>query len=73
MVFGALCYTSVSLSVLFFSNQELEAMGWGLAYLYVLQGIGRLVFESTNKAVFADFFPKDEVSAFANLTAWSGL
>lgn len=34
--------------------------------LYVLQGVGRAVYESTGKGVFADFFPGDAAGAFAN-------
>jgi len=41
--------------------------GWGMVVFYVLQGLGRGVYESTNKAIFADFFPGDKsVGAFAN-------
>jgi len=39
--------------------------GW-LIVLYVLQGVGRAVYESTSKGIFADFFPDDSVAAFAN-------
>jgi hypothetical protein len=39
-----------------------------------VQGIGRGHFESTNKAVFADFFPGSKSEpAFANFVIWSGL
>jgi len=38
-----------------------------MVVFYVLQGLGRGVYESTNKAIFADFFPGDKsVGAFAN-------
>jgi len=41
--------------------------GWGLVVFYVLQGLGRGVYESTNKAIFADFFPGEKsVGGFAN-------
>jgi len=34
---------------------------------YILQGMGRGVYESTNKGIFADFFPGEKsVGAFAN-------
>eukprot|EP00927_Polykrikos_kofoidii_P042666 TRINITY_DN36712_c0_g1_i1.p1 TRINITY_DN36712_c0_g1~~TRINITY_DN36712_c0_g1_i1.p1 ORF type:complete len:445 (+),score=45.00 TRINITY_DN36712_c0_g1_i1:157-1491(+) len=44
-------------------------VGWGhhLILIYVLQGFGRAVFESTNKATYIDFFRgKDQIGAFAN-------
>jgi MFS family permease len=42
--------------------------GWGVVIFYILMGIGRAVYESTNKAVFADFFPGPKsVGAFANV------
>jgi len=39
--------------------------GW-LVVLYILQGAGRAVYESTSKGIFADFFPDASASAFAN-------
>lgn len=42
--------------------------GWGTLVFYFLMGVGRAVYESTNKAIFADFFPGDKsVGAFANV------
>jgi len=42
--------------------------GWGVLVFYVLMGIGRAVYESTNKAIFADFFPGEKsAGAFANV------
>ncbi|CAE7213219.1 Unc93a [Symbiodinium pilosum] len=42
--------------------------GWGVLVFYVLMGIGRAVYESTNKAIFADFFPGEaSPGAFANV------
>jgi MFS family permease len=41
-------------------------MGWGaLIACYCLQGVGRAVWESTSRAVWADYFPKDAATAFA--------
>lgn len=41
--------------------------GWGIMVFYVLQGLGRGVYESTNKGIFADFFPGEKsTGAFAN-------
>lgn len=46
--------------------------GWGAMTFYVLMGIGRAVYESTNKAIFADFFPKEKSpGAFANVFVFS--
>jgi len=41
--------------------------------LYVVHGIGRGVWESTNKAVILDFFPDNAMAAFANVIVSSGL
>lgn len=42
--------------------------GWGTLIFYIFMGIGRAVYESTNKAIFADFFPGDKSpGAFANV------
>jgi len=42
--------------------------GWGALLFYVFMGIGRAVYESTNKAIIADFFPKEKSpGAFANV------
>merc|ERR1712039_279336 len=41
--------------------------GWGITVFYVLQGLGRGVYESTNKGVFGDTFPGPKgTGAFAN-------
>merc|ERR1712224_848905 len=43
--------------------------GWGagIVIFYIFQGLGRGVYESTNKGIFADFFPGEQsVGAFAN-------
>jgi len=41
--------------------------GYGIMVFYVAQGLGRGMYESTNKAVFADVFPGEKsVGAFAN-------
>merc|ERR1719160_447723 len=44
-----------------------------LLWLYVVHGIGRGVWESTNKAVILDFFPDKPMAAFANVIVSSGL
>jgi len=56
-----------TLAALVFFIRSLEGWGWRIAIFYVLMGSGRAVFESTNKAIFADFFPGDvSEAAFAN-------
>eukprot|EP00939_MAST-03C_sp_MAST-3C-sp1_P003856 g3856.t1 len=44
-----------------------------LVALYCLHGVGRGVWESTNKAVILDFFPDDAAAAFANVIVSSGM
>jgi len=42
--------------------------GYGALIFYVCMGVGRAVYESTNKAIFADFFPGEKSpGAFANV------
>lgn len=48
--------------------------GWGTLVFYVFMGIGRAVYESTNKAIFADFFPgAKSPGAFANVFVFNSL
>jgi len=44
----------------------------GLIALYALQGVGRGVWEATNKAIFAEYFAYDTVGAFSNLIIQNG-
>ena len=46
---------------------------WGVLVFYVCMGVGRAVYESTNKAIFADFFPDPDKSpgVFANVFVFS--
>jgi MFS family permease len=69
---GALAFFTISCSLL--------ALGGGcgswneaLVLLYCLQGVGRAVYESTNRALFANFFPEDTEAAFANCMLQSAL
>lgn len=53
---------------------NLSTWGWGLVVLYVLQGLGRGVYESTNKGIFADVFPGSQSpGAFGNVMMQSTL
>ena len=57
------------------SPGALMAAGWaGLVPLYVLHGVGRVVYETTNKAMVADLFGEtgDTEAAFANVIVFTG-
>jgi len=67
VLLGACCFATIPV-LLLIPGGCCETWGWWLAVLYVLQGTGRAVYESTNKGVFADFFPAPrDVGAFANV------
>mmetsp|Transcript_13915 Transcript_13915/g.33174 ORF Transcript_13915/g.33174 Transcript_13915/m.33174 type:complete len:423 (-) Transcript_13915:90-1358(-) len=62
---GASCFLCVPLCL--FTLGCCEGWGWWLIILYLLQGTGRAVYESTNRAIFSDFFAGEEAEgAFAN-------
>jgi MFS family permease len=71
MVAGATCFALVGAMFVSSSDQALAAP-WALVGLYVLQGMGRGVFESCNQSVVSDFFPDDAPAAFANVACASG-
>jgi hypothetical protein len=50
-------------------------MGWSVLIFPVLMGIGRAVYESTNKAVFLDFYPQPEThpGVFGNVMMFGTL
>mmetsp|Transcript_164382 Transcript_164382/g.522678 ORF Transcript_164382/g.522678 Transcript_164382/m.522678 type:complete len:348 (-) Transcript_164382:233-1276(-) len=65
ITFGAFCFFSIPFCMLVLHC--CNSWGRSLVVLYIFQGMGRAVFESTNRAVFADFFRSAQVeSAFAN-------
>lgn len=72
MVFGCLSYLILSISVAALSDEYLESLKWGLVFIMLLGGNGRAVFEGTNKATIADFFPDEKPAAFANVIITSG-
>jgi hypothetical protein len=73
LVVGALSFVGVALPFLIQPNVE-DAWTWRhLVLVYFLEGVGRATFESTLKAIFADFFPLDKEAAFANITLQNGL
>jgi hypothetical protein len=62
---GAVSFGSIPILVL--TTDCCADWGWAIVIFYVLQGSGRAVYESTNKAVFSDFFTgADTEGAFAN-------
>jgi hypothetical protein len=69
LVFGSICFLTMAiLSFITAPNGEGPGgWGWGIVVFYILQGLGRGVYESTNKGIFGDHFPGDKgVGAFAN-------
>merc|ERR1712166_85377 len=71
MVLGPMSFALVCLLPLIFGYHRLGTWG-GLVALYVLQGVGRGVWEATNKAIFAEYFAYDTVGAFSNLIIQNG-
>lgn len=76
---GALCFICIPLSLGLLvpclgEDRCRSHWGLGLAALFVLQGAGRAVYESTNRAIFSDFFvgPQSD-GAFANCMLQSSL
>jgi len=61
MVLGSVCLASFSLLFLLYSSTYLRP--WtALVLLFSMYGVGRAVWEGTNKAVFADFFSRKSSS-----------
>jgi len=76
MVVGSCCLATVGVGVLLCSNDQLASWGSIIVYL-AIYGVGRGIWENTNKAVVADFFsdgaPSASTSAFAAVAFTSGL
>eukprot|EP00929_Paragymnodinium_shiwhaense_P116854 TRINITY_DN8681_c0_g2_i1.p1 TRINITY_DN8681_c0_g2~~TRINITY_DN8681_c0_g2_i1.p1 ORF type:complete len:476 (+),score=91.99 TRINITY_DN8681_c0_g2_i1:61-1488(+) len=79
LAIGGLCFMMIPISLVAtvgcLGKSDCESgWGWWLVVLYLLQGSGRAVYESTNKAVFADFFVGSRTEgAFANCMLQSSL
>jgi len=74
MWFGCASFFTIGLIGWLVPQKILIDGGWPtLIGIYLLQGNGRAVFESTNRAVFADFFPDTKAGAFAFLGVQGGL
>jgi len=71
MVFGPLCFGLVTGLPLLVGYKTLGNWG-GLVSLFVLHGIGRGVWEATNKALFAEYFAYDTLGAFSNIIIQNG-
>merc|ERR1719420_1360242 len=71
VVIGSLCFIAIGLLSLVTApdGRGPGGWGWGIMVFYVLQGLGRGVYESTNKGIFADFFGKgpEALAAFSNV------
>ena len=72
VIAGVACFSFIAFSFLVQPDATLWNI-YGLVTIFTLQGIGRTAFESTLKAVFADFFPSDSVGAFSNLILQNGI
>lgn len=70
MVLGAACFVFVAVMSKALADGPLRHILW---LVYIVYGCGRSVWESTTKAVFADFFPDEPQAAFANIVLQSGL
>merc|ERR1719331_2281549 len=71
MVIGPISFGLVMLLPLTVGYHHLG--NWsGLIVLFVLQGIGRGIWEGTNKAIFAEYFAYDTDGAFSNLIVQNG-
>lgn len=72
IVGGAICFLCIPLTL--FALKCCSGWGWWLIVLYLLQGSGRAVYESTNRAMFSDFFTGSQTEgAFANCMFQSSL
>jgi len=61
---GALSFLGIPFC--FFALKCCSGWDWALVVLYILQGSGRAVYESTNKGIFSDLFADNAPGAFAN-------
>merc|ERR1719464_1004721 len=74
MFLGAASFLAIGVIGYAVDKQTLIDGKWTtLIALYVVMGNGRAVFESTNRAVFVDFFPDTKAGAFAFLGVQSGI
>jgi MFS family permease len=74
MVFGALCFAFAGAAMHCMSDAVLSTWPWIVTF-FIIHGAARGVWESTNKAVIALYFPEEESQqvAFAAVYFASGL
>jgi len=72
LMLGSCCYMLIGGFLIVYTPQEVTDMGYYSVFIYVTSGVGRSVFEASNRATFADYFPDDNAAAFANIIFWSG-
>eukprot|EP00931_Biecheleriopsis_adriatica_P018458 TRINITY_DN12937_c0_g1_i2.p1 TRINITY_DN12937_c0_g1~~TRINITY_DN12937_c0_g1_i2.p1 ORF type:complete len:600 (-),score=111.80 TRINITY_DN12937_c0_g1_i2:83-1687(-) len=74
LAIGSCALATIPVAVSFGKPSESNNFwGFWLVALYALQGVGRSVYEGTNRAVFADAFPSEKsTGAFANCMMQSG-
>lgn len=75
MILGSVCFSLIGFTLLFATNTQLGTWGCIVPYV-ILQGVGRGVWENTNKATVADIFgdDSDKVSgAFALISFSNGV
>jgi len=68
LALGSLCFLTIGL--LSKTREPTDSFGWSvwLLLIHVLHGVGRGVYEGTNKGIFGDFFGDDRsVGAFSNV------
>jgi MFS family permease len=72
LLVGSLAFACVALPFLFLP--DLQMWNWALLlFVYSVEGIGRATFESTLKALFADYFSYEKEGAFANIILQYGI
>lgn len=75
MVWGGLCFAFVGFILYFESDAALGTWAWIVPF-FIFMGMGRGAWESTNKAVIADFYttePQNTASAFACVSFNNGI
>jgi MFS family permease len=68
LILGAIAFLCLGIFSKWIGPENPVDWKWGALIFYVFMGIGRAVYESTNKAIFSDFFPGEKsAGAFANV------
>merc|ERR1712079_851317 len=69
---GSMCFLFLGILSKWVGNPT--SWGWGVLIFNILMGVGRAVYESTNKAIFVDFFPGEKsAGAFANISVFNSI